>query len=44
MASVKDVVGEVDLAVITTPASTVPGLMKDCAESGERERERTRGA
>ena len=32
--SVKDVPGEVDLACILTPASTVPGIIRDCAEKG----------
>src|SRR5829696_8586374 len=34
--SVADVPGEVDLAVITTPAPTVPGLIRECAEAGVR--------
>src|SRR5262245_40088327 len=28
--------GEVDLAVITTPAATVPGLVRECAQAGVR--------
>nr|HDO80776.1 hypothetical protein [Candidatus Bathyarchaeota archaeon] len=32
--SVKDVPSDVDLACILTPASTVPGIIRDCAEKG----------
>jgi acetyltransferase len=35
-ASVRDVREKVDLAVITTPAVTVPGVIKDCGEKGIR--------
>ena len=31
-ASVKDVEGQVDLAIISTPPKTVPGILKDCVE------------
>lgn len=33
-ASVKDIHDRVDLAVITTPAATVPGIIKECGEKG----------
>ncbi|HEY9763080.1 MAG TPA: bifunctional acetate--CoA ligase family protein/GNAT family N-acetyltransferase [Trichocoleus sp.] len=33
-ASIKDTPERVDLAVIATPAPTVPGLIKDCIEAG----------
>src|SRR5262245_35490434 len=33
-ASVADVPGAIDLAVIATPAATVPGLIRECAEAG----------
>jgi acetyltransferase len=32
--SVSAVPGAIDLAVITTPAATVPGLLRDCIEKG----------
>ena len=31
---VRDIDGEVDLAVIVTPAATVPGVLEDCGASG----------
>lgn len=34
--TIKDVPAKVDLAVICTPAATVPGLMSQCVESGVR--------
>lgn len=33
-ATVQDVPAKVDLAVIATPAATVPGIVRDCAEAG----------
>jgi acetyltransferase len=33
-ASVREIKGEIDLAVIATPAPTVPAVMEDCAASG----------
>jgi len=35
-ASVRDIRDKVDLAVITTPALTVPGVIKECGEKGIR--------
>ena len=32
--SIKDLAGLIDLAVIVTPASTVPGIIKECVEAG----------
>jgi acetyltransferase len=32
--SIKDIPDQVDLAIIATPAPTVPDLVKDCAEAG----------
>ncbi|MGB7572932.1 MAG: CoA-binding protein [Thermodesulfobacteriota bacterium] len=32
--SVSAVPGDIDLAVITTPAATVPGVLRDCVEKG----------
>lgn len=34
--SVNDIKAKVDLAMITTPAETVPGIVKDCGEKGIR--------
>lgn len=34
--SVLDIPGEVDLAIIITPAATVPGLMEECGQKGVR--------
>lgn len=34
--SVRDVPGEVDLAIIVTPAAAVPGVVADCGERGVR--------
>ncbi len=34
--SVFAVEGDIDLAVMTTPASTIPGLLRECAEKGIR--------
>ncbi len=34
--SVSAVEGDIDLAVMTTPAPTIPGLLKECAEKGIR--------
>ena len=33
-ARLEDVPGEVDLAIIATPAKTVPGIVEDCGKSG----------
>ena len=33
-ASVKDISGKIDMAVITTPFKQVPGVMRDCVEKG----------
>ena len=33
-ASVKDIESDVDLAVIATPARTIPGILRDCGEAG----------
>jgi acetyltransferase len=32
--TIKDVPGDVDLAVIATPAATVPGIVAECAAAG----------
>ena len=32
--SIGEVVGEVDLALITTPARTIPGILEQCADKG----------
>lgn len=34
--SIRDVPGEVELAIIVTPAATVPGLLAECGERGVR--------
>ena len=34
VASVLDIQGNIDLAVITTPAATVPDLMNECGKKG----------
>lgn len=34
VSNVKDIKGEVDLAVIATPAKTVPGIVDECGETG----------
>ncbi|MCL4401405.1 MAG: bifunctional acetate--CoA ligase family protein/GNAT family N-acetyltransferase [Acidobacteria bacterium] len=34
--SVEDIPGDVDLAVIVTPPATVPGIIRECGESGIR--------
>jgi len=36
--SVQAIPGDVDLAVITTPAATVPGVLQECAAAGFREK------
>ena len=33
-AKLEDIPGEVDLAIIATPAKTVPGIVEDCGKSG----------
>src|SRR4030042_7218338 len=32
--SIRDIPGEVDLALLTVPKKAVPGILRDCAEKG----------